>query len=99
MRAPARVGGPPASFGRGEADGGRQEDFTVRGGQSIHLVVHADVTPDPVSLEALHTAIRETTRAAVLAGYADAFAAMDDVEQEPPGGVHGGAPPGPTPVG
>jgi hypothetical protein len=91
------AGGPPASFGRAAAEGPRAEDFTIRGGESFHLVLHVDVTPDAESLAALHTAVKEATRAAVLDGYAAAFAEMDSPAETPgeqPGGVHGGAPPG-----
>lgn len=101
-------GGRPASFGRPEEPEQPPEDFTIRGGEAIHVVVHAMVVPDAASLEKLHEAIRTTTAAAVLAGYADAFVEMDRIEelaeqaeqealdeQEPPGGGHGGAPPGP----
>ncbi len=103
-RTPGRRPGPPASFGRGEDEGKPQpEDFTIRGGEAFHLVLHVEVQPDAESLEALRAAIRETTRAAVLEGYAEAFAEMDaagrppeeqPAEQERPGGGHGGAPPG-----
>lgn len=98
--------GAPASFGRDAVPEKAPEDFTIRGGEAIHVVVHAVVVPDEASLERLHEAIRTTTAQAVLAGYADAFvemdrldelaaaetAADDDVEQ--PGGGHGGAPSG-----
>lgn len=77
-----RRGGTPASFGRAEQDT-PAEDFTIRGGESFHLVLHVDVTPDPASLAALHTAVREATRAAVLDGYAAAFAEMDEPGDEP----------------
>jgi hypothetical protein len=73
MRTPGR----PPSFGRAEAEGVPHEDMTVRGGESLHLVLHLDVTPSEASLEALHTAIAETTRRAVLDGYAAAFKDMD----------------------
>lgn len=83
MRVPGRR---PASFGRAESEGQPHEDMTIRGGESLHLVLHLDVTPSKESLEALHTAIAETTRAAVLTGYAAAFAEMDaDGEDPPPG--------------
>lgn len=74
-------GGAPPSFGRGEPD--KPEDFSIRGGESIHLVLHVDVTPDPGSLLALHEAVAATTRAAVLDGYAAAFAEMDEPGPEP----------------
>lgn len=92
-------GGAPASFGRQPEP--EPEDFTIRGGEAIHVVVHAQVVPDEVSLGRLHEAIRSVTMSAVLAGYADAFAEMERAEdvagessQELPGGGHGGAPPG-----
>jgi hypothetical protein len=67
----------------------------IRGGEAIHVVVHAQVVPDAASLAALHQAMRDTTRSAVLEGYADAFAAIDAAEEQP-GGGNGGAPPGPA---
>lgn len=85
MRAPGRR---PASFGRAEAEGQPVEDFTIRGGESIHLVLHVDVTPSPESLKALRAAVAETTRAGVLDGYAGAFADMDagdELDGEPGG--------------
>lgn len=81
----------PASFGRPAPD--EEENFTIRGGQALHLVVHADITPSATSVEQLFETIRRVTREAVLAGYADAFAQMDTDEQDP-GGGDGGAPPG-----
>ncbi len=92
-------GGMPASFGREKPQQEKEEDFTIRGGQALHLVLHLEVTPTPESLASLHAAVRATTRDAVLAGYADAFAEMDDEPGagEPPGGGDGGAPPGPPP--
>jgi hypothetical protein len=88
---PAERGVLPASFGRTEAEGavpGEAEEFTIRGGEAIHVMVHAHVTPDAASLEALRTAIRETTRQAVLEGYAAAFTDMDSPapgDAAPPG--------------
>lgn len=87
------IGSPPASFGRAAAEGPTAEDFTIRGGESFHLVLHVDVTPDPDSLAALRAAVRDATRAGVLDGYAAALADMDE-PGEPPGGADGGAPPG-----
>lgn len=85
-RAAARGrGGMPASFGRDPDPQEEGEDFTIRGGQAFHLVLHVEVQPEPASLAALHKAIRETTMAAVLDGYADAFAAMD--ADAPPAGA------------
>ena len=77
-RVPGRGrGGPPPSFGRGtEPD----ETFTIRGGQALHVVMHVELTPDAASLAALHAAVRDATRAAVLDGYAAAFAEMDEPE-------------------
>jgi hypothetical protein len=87
----------PASFGR-DPDERPAEDFTIRGGQAFHLVLHLDVRPDEASLEALRVAVRGATRSAVLDGYADAFAVMDGAEESPLG--DGGAPPGsPEPEG
>ncbi len=91
-RTPGRRSGPPPSFGRHDEE--PQEDFVVRGGAAIHVVLHAEVIPDRASLEELRRAIRETTRAGVLDGYADAFAAMDSGDADQPGGGDGGAPPG-----
>lgn len=85
-RVPGRGrGGPPPSFGRST---GQQpaEDFTIRGGQSFHLVLHVEVQPDAASLEALHAAVREVTRAGVLDGYAAAFTDMDSDEPAAGGG-------------
>lgn len=97
-RTPGRGGGLPPSFGREQPQTQREEDFSIRGGQALHLVLHLEVTPTPESLATLHAAVRATTRDAVLAGYADAFAAMDEPDAgEPPGGGDGGAPPGPPP--
>lgn len=90
-----RTGAPP-SFGRAEQPDSKAEDFTIRGGESFHLVLHVEVVPDPASLQALHAAVRETTRAAVLDGYASAFAEMDEPAPEtapepaPAGGAEGG---------
>ncbi len=91
MRAPGRQG-VPASFGRERPP--EQDAFTVQGGQAFHVALHADVTPSAESLKMLFEAVRDTTRQAVLAGYADAFAEMDTAVEEPPGGGDGGAPPG-----
>lgn len=91
MRVPGRR---PPSFGRTETEGLPQEDFTIRGGESFHLVLHVDVTPAKASLDALHKAIAETTRDAVLAGYAAAFTDMDAAEQ--PGDGDEGTPAGST---
>lgn len=88
--------GLPPSFGR-DSGPERSEDFSIRGGEAFHLVLHVDVTPTEGTLEAMHAAVRATTRDAVLAGYADAFAVMDADEPvggDPPGGGDGGAPPG-----
>lgn len=90
-RVPGRGGGPPASFGREPEEA---EDFVIRGGESIHLVLHLDVIPSEASLEALRTAVRENTRTAVLEGFAEAFAEMEaGAEDEPAGPGGGGAPP------
>lgn len=89
-RVPGR-GRLPRSFGRAEEK--PAEDFTIRGGNAIHLVVHADVTPSAESLEALRVAVAAATRAGVLDGYAQALAEMDEPEQ-PLGGADGGVPPG-----
>lgn len=82
-------GAVPASFGRGDPAGG--EDFTIRGGESFHLVLHVDVTPDPGSLEVLRAAVREATRAGVLDGYAAAFAEMDEPDPSADGGADAGS--------
>lgn len=75
----------PASFGRtAEEKPPVAEDFTIKGGEAFHLVLHVQVKPDAASLEALRAAIRETTRAAVIEGYAAAFAEMDDDPGPPP---------------
>ena len=74
QRAAARGRGPQ-SFGREEPEGA--EDFTIRGGEAFHLVLHVEVHPDPESLAALHATIKATTRAGVLDGYAAAFAEME----------------------
>ncbi len=93
-RAPRRPG-LPASFGRAETAAEPEEDFTIRGGQALHLVLHVNLTPDAESLAALREAIRETTRMGVLDGYAAALADMDAAAAEQqPGGADGGAPPG-----
>lgn len=89
MRVPGRR---PASFGRSESEGQPHEDMTIRGGESLHLVLHLDITPSAGSLEALHAAIAETTRRAVIDGYAAAVADMDAADEpaaasgEVPGG-------------
>lgn len=87
LRVPGRR---PASFGRSEAEGAPVEDMTIRGGESLHLVLHLDVTPSQESLAALRVAIAETTRAGVLDGYAAALADMDaggdEAGPEVPGG-------------
>jgi hypothetical protein len=88
-------GRPPASFGR-PAPTEEDEQVAVKGGQPFHIVISADVTPSKESLATLFTAVRETTRQAVIAGYADAFAEMDQPAEELPGGGHGGASPGPA---
>lgn len=83
--------GRPASFGRPAEEGvPAGEDFTIKGGEAFHLVLHVEVKPDAASLEALRAAIRETTRAAVLDGYAAAFAEMDAPEPvpDPADGAH-----------
>ncbi len=82
----------PQSFGRAESEGQPVEDMTIRGGESLHLVLHLDVTPTPESLEALQAAVAAATRAGVLDGYAAALADMDAEDQ--PGGGLGGARPG-----
>lgn len=85
QRAAAR--GVPASFGRtAETGAAKAEDFTIRGGESFHLVLHVEVQPDAASLEALRAAVRDTTRQAVLEGYAAAFAEMD--APDPTDGAH-----------
>lgn len=86
---PARPG-VPGSFGRTADEGApAAEDFTIRGGEALHLVLHLEVTPDAVSLEALRVAVREATRHGVLDGYAAALAEMD----EPPPDLTDGASP------
>lgn len=86
-RVPGRASGVPASFGRPvEPEPEQTEDFTIRGGEAFHLVLHVEATPDAASLEALREAIRETTRVAVLEGYEAAFAdlnAADAAAEEP----------------
>lgn len=77
--------GVPPSFGRPEDP--QEEDFSIRGGQAIHLVVHADVTPSAESLELLRATICDTTRQGVLDGYAAAFTEM--AAAEPPTGEGG----------
>lgn len=89
--------GAPASFGRGEPKD-KGEDFTIRGGHALHLVLHLEVHPDPESLSKLHQVVRETTRAAVLDGYAAAFAEMDEPAPEP-GPAAAEAPAGAEPAG
>jgi hypothetical protein len=87
LRAPGRR---PASFGRAEVEGEPAEDMTIRGGESLHLVLHLDVTPSQESLEALHAAIAETTRRGVVDGYAAAVADMDaevTADGAPPAGA------------
>ncbi len=94
MRAPGRrAAWPPASFGRNVEQPEEAEDFTIRGGEAIHVVVHASVVPDAKSLEELRAAVREATRAGVLDGYAAALQDMD-AGGEQPGGGDGDAPPG-----
>lgn len=91
-RVPGRGRGiPPPSFGRGAEE--PAEDFTIRGGESFHLVLHVDVTPDPVSLDALRAAVAAATRAGVLDGYAAAFAEMGEPDPTPePADAAGGDP-------
>lgn len=79
-RAAAR-GGPPGSFGRAMDPEPEPEDFTIRGGEAIHVVVHAQVVPNEASLAVLHDAIRKTTFSAVLTGYAEAFAEMERMDE------------------
>lgn len=93
-RTPGRRGSPPASFGREQPP----EDFSIKGGHAIHLVVHADVTPSPESLEVLRAAVRDATRIGVLEGYAAALAEMD-AEDEPDGPDGGPAPGDPDQTG
>jgi len=88
---------PPASFGRPVPE--EDEKIRLEGGQAFHMQLHLDVTPSKESLAQLFDAVRETTRQAVIAGYADAFAEMDTPADELPGGGDGGPPPGPTSVG
>lgn len=101
-RVPGRhAGGPPPSFGRDQAGPEVAEEFTVRGGEALHLVLHVSATPDARSLEALRAAVREATRAGVLDGVLDGYAAaLQEMDaggpEEQPGGGHGGAPPGET---
>ncbi len=85
-----RGGGVPASFGRPAPEQQQQETPAagVRGGP-LRVVVEADLVPDPESLARLGQAIRETIRVAVIAGYADAYTALD-ADDEQPGGVNGG---------
>jgi hypothetical protein len=95
-----RRSGPPPSFGRAaEEQKQPAEDFTIRGGEAFHLVLHVDVTPSAESLAALRAAVAENTRAGVIEGYAQAFAQMDQEPEEQPGGGDGGAPPGPDEAG
>jgi len=86
---------PPASFGRPMP--AEDEKIRLEGGQAFHMQLHLDVTPSPESLAQLFDAVRETTKHAVIAGYADAFAEMDTPAEELPG--DGGPPPGPPPDG
>lgn len=74
-RVPGRT--PPPSFGRDSAEGRPQEDFTIRGGQAFHLVLHVDVVPSAETLEALRAAIAATTRQGVLDGFAAAYDEME----------------------
>ncbi len=87
--------GVPASFGRPKPPPEYENELKA-GGQVFHIVVAADVTPTEETMAQLFAVVRETTRAAVLAGYADAFAEMDD-GQEQPGGGNGDSPPGAQP--
>lgn len=90
---PARTG-VPASFGRTAEEGAAPaEDFTIRGGEAIHVVVHASVIPDAESLEALRAAIREATRLGVLDGYAAALAEMDAPDEPQVDATDGASPP------
>ncbi len=97
-RVPGRRAGPPSSFGRPAEE---EPELVIRPGGAFHAVVHAEVQPDEEALRQLHEVIRSTTRDAVLAGYADAFAQMDEVEEaaggaatDRPGSDDGGALPG-----
>jgi len=74
-RVPGRP--PPASFGREGVDGPPSEDFSIRGGQAFHLVLHVDVTPSVESLDALRQAVAATTRQGVLEGFAAAYEEME----------------------
>ncbi len=93
-----RPGPPPPSFGRQVEE---EPELVVRPSGAFHVVVHTEVVPDEESLKRLHETIRATTASAVLAGYADAFAQMDEMDDaadgaatDRPGGGDGGAPPG-----
>ena len=89
--------GAPASFGRPKPP--PEDETEIKGGgQVFHIVVAADVAPTEESMAQLFAIVRETTRGAVLAGYADAFAEMDQADEQP-GGGDGGAPPGDQPPG
>jgi hypothetical protein len=91
------TGRAPSSFGRPKPP--PDDEFKLQGGQAIHLVVAADITPSEESMANLFTIVRDTTRAAVLAGYADAFAEMD-ADEPPDGAGAGGVAPGePPPAG
>ncbi len=83
----------PPSFGRGlEEKREAGQDFTIRGGEAFHLVLHVNVVPDAESLETLRAAIQKATRQGVLEGYAAAFAEMD-AEPADAGGGSGVPPP------
>ncbi len=98
QRAQGRRAGVPPSFGRPVEE---EPELTIKPSGAFHVVVHAEVVPDGVSLERLHESIRATTASAVLAGYADAFARMDETDDaaggqpvDRPGSADGGALPG-----
>lgn len=96
----ARVAGRgravPASFGREpEPEDPKTEDFSIRGGEAFHLVLHIEVVPTAESMQKLYRAVREATAAGVLDGYAQAGEAMvranEQADEETPGGAYGGA--------
>lgn len=95
----ARVAGRgravPPSFGReAEPEEPKAEDFSIRGGEAFHLVLHIEVVPTAESMEKLYRAVREATASGVLDGYAQAAAAMvgdGQADEETPGGAYGGA--------
>lgn len=85
----------PPSFGRQEQE--PVQDFTIRGGQAFHLVLHIDAVPTPVSLDGLYAQVKATVSQAIRDAYAETVGVpLPDPAQEQVGG-HGGAPAGTEP--